>query len=192
MGTVAGDQFGVALIRVPAGALVILVGPPASGKSTFAAELVRQGKLDAGAVVSSDDIAVALFSPAVDRPAADPLIFAERDRRIAARLATGRVAVADATNVLPQARARLVAIAGRFGAAVVVLRFTQPPQVLIVQNAQRDKRLPGQQVRDFAALMAAHASAEQLRTEQWWAVHDVPGRDQQVTAAQAAACFTVG
>ncbi len=167
----------------------MLAGPPAAGKSTFAAELVRQGKVDAASVVSSDDIAVQLFGPAVDREVADPQIFAERDRRVAERLGVGLSVVVDAPNVLPQARARLAAIARRFGSPVVVLRFAQPQSVLTAQNAERDKRLPAEQLRDYAALMAAHATVEQLRSEDVWAVHDVPGRDQQVTPAQAVCRF---
>jgi predicted kinase len=177
------------LVRLPSGALVILVGAPGSGKSTFAAELVRQGKVDPAAVVSSDDIAVQMFGPTVDREAADPYIFGERDRRLIARLRAGLTSVVDATNVRVEARERLVAIARRFGVPVVVLRFERSDEVLIAQNSQRSKRLPVPEVRGYAALMTAHASAEQLRAERVWAVHDVPGRDQQVNPAQAAARF---
>jgi predicted kinase len=189
MGAIVGDRSGGAPIPVPVGALVVLVGPPASGKSTFAAELVRQGKIDRAAVVSSDDIAVDMFGPAVDRDTADPQIFAERDRRVAERLRAGLTAVVDATNVQPAARSRLTGIAQRFDAPVVVLRFAQSHDVLIMQNDERDKHLPAQQVRDYAALMATHATSDQLRSENVWAVHDVPGRDQQVNAGQAAAGF---
>jgi len=189
MDPVDGVRLGEGPVVIPSGTLVILAGPPAAGKRTFAAELVRQGRVDAAAVVSSDDIAVQLFGTAVDREAADPQIFAERDRRVAQRLGAGLSVVVDATNVLPQARMRLTAIAGRFGSPVVVLRFARPPSVLIAQNAERDKRLPVEQVLDFAALMAAHATVEQLSAEDVWAVHDVPGRDQQVTPAQAAGWF---
>ncbi len=189
VGDGVGGWVGGPVVPIPTGSVVMLVGPPASGKSMFAAELVRQDKVDAGAVLSSDDIAVELFGPTVDRDVADPEIFAERDRRLAQRLATGQTAVVDATNVLPQARAQLAAIARRFGAPVVVLRFGQPHAVLAAQNAGRDKRLPARQVREYAALMAAHATAEQLRAEGACAVHDVPGRDEQVTPAQAAHRF---
>src|SRR5262245_9271454 len=34
--------------------LVLLVGPPGVGRSTFAADLVAQGRIDAGGVVSAD------------------------------------------------------------------------------------------------------------------------------------------
>jgi predicted kinase len=108
--------------------------------------------------LSSDDIAVEMFGPAVDREVADPEIFAERDRRLAQRLVAGRTAVVDATNVLPQARARVAAIARRFGAAVVVLRFGQPPGVLLAQNVERDERLPARQVRDYAVLQLGSAA----------------------------------
>src|SRR6266487_1372014 len=129
MGSAEAVRLGERPVLIPSGALVMLAGSPAAGKSTFAAELVRQGKVDAAGVVSSDDIAVRLFGPAVDREVADPQIFAERDRRVAERLGAGLSVVVDATNVLPQARVRLAAIAGRFGSPVVVLRFAQPQSV---------------------------------------------------------------
>lgn len=176
-------------VRVPAGALVILVGPPGSGKSTFAAELINQGKVEASAVISSDDIAVQMFGATADRELVDPQIFAERDRRVVQRLRAGRTTVVDATNVRPEARARLVAIARRFDVAVVMLRFPQPEHVLIAQNTERDKRLPVPEVLHYAAVMAAYATREFLRAEGVSAVHDVPGRYQHVSAAQAVARF---
>jgi predicted kinase len=78
------------------------------------------------------------------------------------RLSGGRTTVVDATNVRPEARARLVAIARRFDVAVVVLRFPQPEHVLIAQNTERDKRLAVPEVLDYAALMAAYATREFL------------------------------
>ncbi len=90
------------LIRVPAG-LVVLVGPPASGKTSFVRALIAGRQIDKDAVVSSDEIRAELFdtSPAeADPEAADALIFEERDRRIAARLAIGHSAVADLTTQL--------------------------------------------------------------------------------------------
>jgi len=53
----------------------------------------------------------------------DALVFEERDRRIAVTLAAGRSAVAESTNVTPQAHARFVTLARRFDAPVTVLRF---------------------------------------------------------------------
>lgn len=128
-----------------------------------------------------------MFGPTVDRNLADPQIFAERDRRVVERLRAGLTAVADATNILPEARARLASIAPAIRCPVVVLRFGQPEVVLIAQNAERDKCLPVQEIRDYATLMAEYATSEQLRAEDVWAVYEVPGRDQRVNAAKAAA-----
>ncbi|WP_406432251.1 ATP-binding protein [Streptomyces sp. NBC_00631] len=179
--------------RVPAG-LVLLVGPPACGKTSFVRALIAHGQIDEDAVVSSDEIRTELFgtSPAdADLDAADARIFEERDRRIVARLAAGQTAVAESTNVTPQARARLIAIARRFNAPVTMLRFTLDLGLLLQQHAERGRTdITAAEVRAYAAVMARHAGADQLRTEGANAVHDVPGRPQGATPAEAAAHFS--
>jgi len=179
--------------RVAAG-LVLLVGPPASGKTSFVRALIAHGQIDEDAVVSSDEIRAELFgtSPTdADPDAADARIFEERDRRIVARLAAGQTAVAESTNVTPQARARLIAIARRFNAPVTMLRFTRDLGLLLQQHAERGRTdITAADVRAYAAVMARHAGADQLRTEGANAVHDVPGRPQGATPAEAAAHFS--
>ncbi|MBO2460720.1 ATP-binding protein [Actinomadura violacea] len=179
--------------HVPAG-LVLLVGPPASGKTGFVRALLAHGQIDEGAVVSSDEIRAELLgtSPAdADSDAADARIFEERDSRIVARLAAGRTAIAESTNVAPQARARLIAIARRFDAPVTMLRFAPDLGTLLQQHAGRDRTdITTADVRAYAAVMARHGGADQLRAEGANAVHDVPGRSQGVTAAEAAAHFS--
>ncbi|RAJ48782.1 hypothetical protein K388_06863 [Streptomyces sp. KhCrAH-43] len=180
-------------IRVPAG-LVVLVGPPASGKTSFVRALIARGQIDAGAVVSSDEIRAELFgaSPGeAESDAADARIFEERDRRLVARLAAGHSAVAESTNVTPRARARLIALAGRFDAPVTVLRFDPGVADLLQQYAERGRTdLTAADVRAYAALMTRDAGADRLRSEGAAAVHDVPGRRQGTTPAQAAAYFS--
>ncbi|MEV0577473.1 MULTISPECIES: ATP-binding protein [unclassified Streptomyces] len=178
---------------VPAG-LVVLVGPPASGKTAFVRELVARGSLDPEAVVSSDAIRAELFGDeGADAvcDAADARIFDERDRRIAGRLAAGRTAVAESTNVTPRARARLAALAERFGAPVTVLRFPQGEADLLRQNAERPRDdVSAADVRAYAALMRQDANEARLRAEGAAFVYDVPGRGQGVTPAEAARRFT--
>ena len=180
-------------IPVPAG-LVVLVGPPASGKTSFVRALTARGQIDAEAVVSSDEIRAELFgaSPAeAASDAADARIFEERDRRIVARLAAGRRAVAESTNVTPQARARLIALARRFDAPVTVLRFDPDVTDLLQQYAERGRTdLTAADVRAYAGLMARDAGADRLRSEGADGVHDVPGRRQGTTPAEAAAYFS--
>jgi predicted kinase len=183
---------GVRLIRIPAG-LIVLVGPPASGKTSFVRALIARRQIDTETVVSSDDIRAELFGvPAAeaDFGAVDARVFEERDRRIAARLAAGRSAIAESTNVTLQARARLLTIARRFNAPVTMLRFTSDVTDLLQQHSERQRPdVTATDVRAYAAIMMRDASADQLRGEGAAAVHDVPGRRQGVTPAEAAERF---
>ncbi|MGW1226033.1 AAA family ATPase [Streptomyces sp. NPDC001478] len=178
-------------VQVPAG-LVVLVGPPASGKSRFVRALIARGQIDAAAVVSSDEIRAELFGTApaeAESDAADARIFEERDRRIVARLATGHSAVAESTNVTPRARARLIALARRFDAPVTMLRFDPEITDLLQQFAERGRTdLTAADVRAYAAVMSRDAGAARLRSEGATGVHDVPGR-RLATPAEAAAHF---
>ncbi|MEU2246598.1 ATP-binding protein [Streptomyces sp. NPDC019224] len=180
-------------IRVPRG-LVVLVGPPASGKTSFVRALIARRQIDAKDVVSSDEIRAELFgtSPApAESDTADAQIFEERDRRIAARLAAGHSAVAESTNVTPRARARLVTLAKRFNAPVTMLRFDPDVTDLLQQYAERGRTdLTATDVRAYAAVMARDAGADQLRSEGATSVHDVPGRRQATAPTEAAAHFS--
>ncbi|WP_179889393.1 ATP-binding protein [Streptomyces sp. st115] len=192
-------------IRIPAG-LVVLVGPPASGKTSFVRALVERGQIEAEAAVSSDEIRAELFgaaggpeptdsdaADATDSDAADARIFEERDRRIVARLAAGRTVIAESTNVTPQARARLIALARRFDAPVTALRFAPDVADLLQQYAERGRTdLTTADVRAYAAVMSRDAGADRLRSEGAAAVHDVPGRRRSVMPAEAAARFAFG
>lgn len=181
------------LTRVPAG-LVVLVGPPASGKSSFVRALIARGLIDGDSVVSSDEIRAELFGTApteAHTDAADARIFHERDRRIVARLAGGHTAVAESTNVTSRARTRLIAIARRFDSPVTVLRFDPDLDVLLEQHAERGRTdITAADVHAFASVMARHAGTDQLRSEGAHVVHDVPGRRQGVTPAEAATRFS--
>ncbi|MEV7373978.1 ATP-binding protein [Streptomyces sp. NPDC090301] len=183
----------VSAVRVPAG-LVVLVGPPASGKTSFVRALVARRQIDEDAVVSSDEIRAELagISPAeAESDVMDARVFEERDRRIAAGLAAGRSAVAESTNVTPQARARLVALARRFNAPVTMLRFDPDVTDLLRQYTERGRTdLTAADVRAYAAVMTRDAGADQLRSEGATAVHDVPGRRQATTPAEAAGHFS--
>ncbi|MET8726786.1 ATP-binding protein [Streptomyces parvus] len=180
-------------IRIPVG-LVVLVGPPASGKTSFVRALVERRQIEAEAVVSSDEIRTELFGASAepaDTDAADARIFEERDRRIVARLADGLSVVAESTNVTPRARERLIGLARRFGVPVTVLRFAPDFADLLQQYTERGRTdLTEVDVRAYAAVMSRDAGADRLRDEGAAAVHDVPGRRQTVTPAEAAARFT--
>ncbi|OKH99221.1 hypothetical protein A6A06_27070 [Streptomyces sp. CB02923] len=173
---------------IPTG-MVLLIGAPAAGKSTFAGELVAQGRLPADAVVSSDAIAEELFGPGIDRETVDAQVFQERDRRVTERLDEGRTVLIDATNALPRGRERLLAIARKFGVPVTALRFAPREPVLLRQSRERTKRVSDAEISAYAALVRDSARSALLLAEGITAVHEVPGRTQGINAAQAARCF---
>ncbi|ROQ59568.1 AAA domain-containing protein [Streptomyces sp. 840.1] len=139
---------------MPAG-LVVLVGPPASGKTSFVQALIAGGQIDAEAVISSDEIRAELLGTPPAQAGSgteDARIFEERDRRIIARLAAGHSALAESTNVTRPARARLIAIARRFDAPVTMLRFAPDVSDLLRQYAERNRNdLTADDVRAYAA-----------------------------------------
>lgn len=105
--------------------LVLLVGPPGSGKSTFAQKLIDLQILNNDSYISNDRIAKEMFGLTVDRGDKDGEIFAEQDRRIASLLKAGKTAVVDATNVKPEARQRLISIAHRHNSPITAFSFRQ-------------------------------------------------------------------
>src|ERR1700680_5324557 len=79
-------------IRIPPGALVLLIGPAGLGKATFAA-----GHFDVSAVISSDRLRGLLAGDEAEQRATDAA-FKRLDRWGDARLQAGAPAVVDATN----------------------------------------------------------------------------------------------
>lgn len=131
------------LIEIPSGALVVLVGAAGSGKSTFARKHFLPTQ------VISSDFCRALVSD----DEADQSVSAEAFEILhliaAKRLRLGRLSVIDATNVRPEWRAPLLALAAAHGAPAVAIVFDLP----LEQCLQRNRCRPGRTV-DEAAIRA--------------------------------------
>lgn len=122
-------------IEIPEPALVVLVGPAGSGKTTFAARHFRQQT-----IVSSDAIRERLTgSPADQTRNRD--VFRILDAEVAARLRAGRSAVVDATNVESGARRGLVRLARSAGVPAVAIIFDVPLTVVRARNERRPDRV---------------------------------------------------
>ena len=125
-------------LHLPRSALIVLVGPAGSGKSTFAARHFRQHQ-----VLASD-----AYRAAVSGDPADQSVNREAFRRLHAdlerRMAAGELTVVDATNVQPFARRSLLTAASRHGRPTVALVLALPVDLCLERNANR----PGRRVPD--------------------------------------------
>jgi protein phosphatase len=145
-------------IAVPSDALVVLVGPAGSGKSTFAA---RHFPLNA--VLSSDGFRDLLCGNPADQSATT---VAFRLLHVAAeeRLRLGMITVIDATNVEFDAREPLVALAQRHGRPSLAMVFDLTLAECLDWNAERPGRsVPPRVIRRQCAIFqraAPHLESE--------------------------------
>jgi protein phosphatase len=128
------------LIEIPEFALVLLVGASGTGKSTFAAQHFKPTE-----VVSSDRARGWVADDENDQtvtPDAFDLVHAIIEKR----LKNKRLTVVDATNVQPEARKSLVALARRWHALVVAIVFDLPEPLAAERNRERPDRQFGRGV----------------------------------------------
>jgi protein phosphatase len=159
------------IVRVPAGALVVLIGPSSSGKSTFAAR-----RFPPTEVLSSDAFR-ALVADDENDQAATPDAFELLHRVLDRRLRRRRVSVVDATNVERSARRELLTLARSRRAPTVAVVLDVPLAVCLARNERRgERRIPE------AALRRQHARMERslaaLTGEGFGAVFRLEGVDE--------------
>lgn len=122
-------------MRVPPGALVVLVGPSGCGKSTFARRW-----FGAGGVVSSDECRRLVADDAASQ-AASRDAFAVFYALLRGRMNQGRTAVADATSLTPWSRQKLRQIAVSRGRPVVAVAFDAPLELCLARQLQRERQV---------------------------------------------------
>ena len=127
---------------VPANALVVLVGPAGSGKSTWAAH-----HFPAAAVLSSDGFRELVAGDAADQSATADA-FKVLHAVVRARLRRGLLTVVDATSLTEGARRALLRLASHDGRPAVAVAFDVPLERCLTQNATRStRRVPDEVVR---------------------------------------------
>lgn len=127
-------------LRLPELSLVLLIGPSGSGKSTFARKHFKPTE------IVSSDVCRGLVSDDENNQAVSPQAFAVLEFIVRQRLALGHLTVIDATNVNPQDRAGLVAIAREYHFLPAALVFNIAESVCHQRNIQRPDRDFGPQV----------------------------------------------
>jgi protein phosphatase len=121
-------------LTIPELSLVVLVGPSGSGKSTFARRHFKPTE-----VLSSDFCRGLVRDDETDQSATADA-FAVLHFIAARRLAAGRLTVVDATNVQPEARKPLVALARQYHCLPVAVVFDLPERLCQERNRQRPDR----------------------------------------------------
>lgn len=142
-------------------ALLITVGPAASGKSTLLRRLQAQGTVDV--VVSTDAVRAELGLP----PAETERTYTETRQRVSEGLVAGRIVAADATNLRPSDRHnwRRIALAARAALCAVRIGADLTLDDLLTRDARRDRHVPADAIREHIERFTTSASPEQLASE---------------------------
>jgi predicted kinase len=121
--------------RQPKGAVVLSIGLPGSGKSTW---FKRHNILP----LSSDMVRILLFDDATEQRHQD-LVFSTLRSMLRARLLARRPSnYLDATNLSPHERRSWIKLAHDFGYEAHAVFFDVPPEVCIERNRRRERNVP--------------------------------------------------
>ncbi|MBZ5591932.1 MAG: AAA family ATPase [Acidobacteriia bacterium] len=133
--------------------IVVLVGLPGSGKSTY---LERLGVTP----LSSDAIRQLLADDATDQTI-HARVFNSIRYLLRHRLAVGRpVTYVDATHLTPEERQPYIRIARSYGCEVEAIFFDVPIEVCMERNRGRSRVVPEEAVRAMAAKLVPPAVEE--------------------------------
>ncbi len=159
------------VLGIPEVSLVVLVGVSGSGKSSFA----RRHFLTTEVV--SSDFCRGLVADDENDQVATKAAFEVLHTIAAKRLEAGRLTVIDATNVQPEARRPLVALAKRFHTLAVAVVLDVPEAVCAERNLARPDRTFGPHVlRNQRGQL--HRSMKGLRREGFHKVFHLESADE--------------
>ncbi|MBB1244804.1 AAA family ATPase [Streptomyces durbertensis] len=149
------------VLNLPAGTLCALVGPPGSGKSTFAARFPDSWRVCL-------DVYRRLATDSEADQSATPVAAEIQNLLLEARLSRALNVLVDSTNVYGHVRAGLLARARYWQRPAVAVLFDLPLATVEAQNAGRDRVVPLHIVREHHQLLP---TPDQLRAEGFASVH---------------------
>jgi predicted kinase len=161
-----------ALISLPRGAMVVLIGASGAGKTTFAARHFAPSQ-----VLSSDHMRLLVADDPSDQAATDAA-FEALHVLLSLRLAARRLSVVDATNLERWARERLLAIARRHDRAAIAVVLDTPPEVCAARNRllRPQRQVPVSVVRRHHQRL--RRTLDGIADEGFVAIHTVDGAAQ--------------
>ncbi|MEM9468067.1 MAG: LLM class flavin-dependent oxidoreductase [Actinomycetota bacterium] len=142
---------------LPTPSLIVLVGPPASGKSTWAAENVSPSQ-----ILSSDALRAVVGEHPLDLAATDD-VFEILDRMLEMRSGRRLTTVVDTTGLDADRRAGYLDMARRHGLHAVAVRFTTSAAECKRRNRERAHPVPVKAL----DTMVKNARAIDLDSEGW-------------------------
>ncbi len=161
-------------VRMPEGCLVVLVGVPGSGKSTWATRVAERNQ-----IVSSDALRAQVGLHERDQRASKDA-FDLLDQIVATRMRRGLTTIVDTTGLEAARRASWVALAREHGRPVHAVVLAVPDRVARARNRGRDRPVPSKIV--TAQLRQLEGTLAALPDEGFDAVHQLDG-DEPVTLA---------
>lgn len=133
--------------------LIITVGLPGSGKSTYLARLGVNA-------ISSDEIRRLIADDLHDQ-SMNARVFAAVRYLVRQRIAAGRpVTYVDATHLTPWERKPYVQLAQRYGCELKALFFNVPVETCIARNQARDRVVPEDAIRTMARRLVPPSKQE--------------------------------
>lgn len=151
-GAVAGT-VPVTSPRPPKGTVVLAIGLPGSGKSSW----FKRNKITP---LSSDLLRALLFDDPTEQRFQD-LIFSNLRSMLKARLIARRpMNYVDATNLTPQERQGWIKLAKDYGYEVQAVLFDVPLETCLERNRRRDRVVPEEAMRRMAAKLKPPAFEE--------------------------------
>lgn len=127
-------------LTIPELSLIILVGATGSGKSTFAKKYFQSTE------ILSSDFCRSLVSDDENNQAATNDAFDVLHYIASKRLSAGKLTVIDATNVQPEDRRELIAIARQYHFFPVAIALNLPEEICHARNQNRPNRQFGSHV----------------------------------------------
>jgi len=158
-------------IQIPELSLVVMVGATGSGKSTFA------GRWFGAAEVVSSDACRAIVSNDENSLDASDDAFDLLYYIVGKRLKRGLLTVVDATNLRPEDRKKLIAIAREYHVLPAAIALNMPEKVCLSRNSNRvDRNLPAQVV--YSHINLLKRSVSKLREEGFRKVYELRSEEQ--------------